>query len=71
MTFLKLGQTYLNLDAVTRIRDVSTRDDAGTIIQGMFRVEFAGGKEVEIATDAETLRGWIESNLVALPPTGP
>ena len=71
MTLLKLGQVYLNLDSVTLIRDVSSRDGAGLLLQGMFRVEFIGGGAMEVATDSETLRAWINGNLAALPPTGP
>ena len=71
MSLLKLGRIYVNLDAVAYIRDVSTRDGTGLIVQGMFRVEFFGGRSIEIAADAETLRDWIDGNLTPLPPTGP
>ena len=71
MSLLKLGQIYLNLDLIASIRDVSTLDGAGQVVQGTFRVEFASGRSIEIAADAETLRTWINGNLVSLPPASP
>lgn len=71
MSLLKLGQVYVNLDSVAYIRDISTRDSTGLVVQGMFRLEFSGGRSIEIAADAETLRTWINGNLTPLPPIGP
>ena len=68
MSLLKLGQTYLNLDLVTSLLDLSTRDGSGQVVQGLFRVEFSSGRSIEIAADAETLRAWINGNLATVPP---
>lgn len=71
MSLLKLGQTYLNLDLVTCLLDLSARDGSGQVVQGLFRVEFSNGRSIEIAADAETLRTWINGNFATLPPATP
>lgn len=71
MSLLKLGQMYVNLDLVTSLCDLSTRDGSGQVVHGLFRVEFSGGRTIDVAADAEALRTWIDGHLATLPPAAP
>lgn len=43
MNLVRFGQTTVNMDRVTCIRDLSTRDGSGQVTQGLIRLEFSGG----------------------------
>lgn len=66
LPLLKIGATVLNLERATCIRDLSTRDAAGNVTRGLFRVEFGDAPCVEIARDAEAFRAWLEANTTVL-----
>ena len=69
MTLVQIGQLTLNLDAVTSIRDLSVRDASGTVVQGLYRVEFVQGPPIEIARDADALRQYIAAHATVMPQT--
>lgn len=66
MNLIQIGRTFINLDRVTVIRDLSTRDGAGLVTQPFYRVEFDNHESVEIATGASAFQGWLSSHVSAI-----
>ena len=66
MNLIQIGRTFINLDRVTVIRDLSTRDGNNQVTQPFYRVEFDNHEFVEIAHGAGAFQGWLSSHLSAL-----
>jgi hypothetical protein len=56
------------MDLVIHVRDLSTRDASGQLVESLVRVEFDGGGSVEIARDAAALLDWLDQQSTHLPP---
>lgn len=68
MNLIRVGSHFVNLDLVSRITDLSSRDSGGQTIQGLLRIEFDGGQDVEIAQDALAVLAWLDQRSTRLPP---
>jgi hypothetical protein len=68
MNLIRVGQTYLNMDRVHRVNDLSVRDAGGQIVEGFLRLEFDGDRQVEIAGDSAALLDWLDQQCTHLPP---
>lgn len=62
MTLVRLGRTIVNFDAVTCVRDLSTRAPDGSVLQPLWRIEFANRECVEVSRDADELNRWLSSH---------
>jgi hypothetical protein len=71
MNLVRFGQTTVNMDRVTCIRDLSTRDGSGQVTQGLMRLEFSGGEPVEVAQHSAQLRTWLLNQATDLTPLVP
>jgi hypothetical protein len=66
MTLIQIGQLTLNLDNVTSIRDLSTKDSTGAVVPGPIRLTFGRGEEVVVNDQAPALRAWLTTNSQAI-----
>jgi hypothetical protein len=67
MALVRVGGTYINVDRVTRILDLSTKDATGRAVPGPIRVYFGAGDWVDLTADAAVLRAWFGPNAQELP----
>lgn len=68
MRLIKLGQTILNMELVTRLEDFSYPIPGGPTSPGPIRVEFDAGHYVDVAQYADELRTWLATNMTDLTP---
>ena len=68
MNLIRLGRTYLNMDRVTQITDLTRRYAGGQPIDGLIRIEFGDGPAVEIVRDAAQVISWLDQESTHLPP---
>ena len=66
MAFMQIGAIWVNLDRVTRIRDLSTKDSSGQIVPGPLRLFFSGEDSIDLTEESAVLRTWLGSNAQVL-----
>jgi hypothetical protein len=68
MNLIRAGKTYVNMDRVTHVCDLSTRDGGGRLVEGLLRIEFDGGGRIEVAGDSGAVLAWLDQQSTHLPP---